>query len=164
MNSLNKMDAQAWIFTIKCIIGVAICYYFYVQWPQYPFEWAIISVGLGLSFDNTNKAATDRMVANIIGCIAGIVLFPTPIPQLLQLSTGVILIVAVGFFFNISYTVRAGITAFVIVMVQNKSDRSWFIPLERVLTTLVGCLVAFLLTFVFNLFLVKDRGSKAVKE
>lgn len=163
MNSIGKIDFQAWAFTIKCVIGVAICYYFYVEWPMYPFEWAIISVGLGLSFDNTSKAAVDRTVANILGCFAGLVLYPVPISPLLQLCIGIVLIVFAGFKFNRVDMIRTAITAFVIVMLQNKSSRLWFIPLERALTTLVGCMIAFLLTVLFNLFLPKN-GRPAVAE
>ncbi|AYL99082.1 FUSC family protein [Mucilaginibacter celer] len=159
MNAVTKIDSAAWLFTIKCVIGVAICYYFYVEWPTFPFEWAIISVGLGLSFDNTNKAAVDRTVANITGCIAGLVLYPIPIARIMQLSIGLVLIVLIAFKFNKADMIRTAITAFVIVMLQNTGPRLWLIPLERALTTLVGCLVAFLLTLSFNLLLPKKIPS-----
>ena len=146
------------VFIIKCILGVGICYCIYKRWPQYPFNWAIISVALGLSFDNTHKHATDRIIANILGCFVGLILYLIPLPYVLQLCVGVAIIVLIGCKFNIADTIRSALAAFLIIMLQDKSSERWSIPVERVLCVMTGCCVALLLNIVFNMMLAKIRS------
>jgi len=56
------------VYLIKCLIGVIICYLLYKYIPQYPFYWAIVSVVVALSPDDSNQQAYDRMKANVLGC------------------------------------------------------------------------------------------------
>ncbi len=36
----NSTKLPVWLFILKCILGVGLCYCIYLKWPQYPFNWA----------------------------------------------------------------------------------------------------------------------------
>lgn len=156
-NKTSTTKLPAWLFTIKSILGVGICYCIYKTWPEYPFNWAIISVVIGLSFDNTHKHAIDRIIANILGCFVGLIIYFIPLPYILQLCVGVTLIILIGCKFNIADTIRSALAAFLIVTLQNKQSDLWFLPIERVLCVMTGCFVALLLNIFFNMVLAKSR-------
>lgn len=175
MKNIFHIDKKRWqgyftsttyVYMLKCILGVIICFLFYVTWPEYPFNWALVSVVIGLSLDNSNKQAIDRVISNLIGCGVGLLLYPIPCPELLILVMGVIIIITLGFFFTILSTIRSALSAFLIVTLQAQKLHLWYIPLERVLCVTSGCVVAFLLTIFFNLpwspfkqLHTKKRGS-----
>lgn len=138
------------VFLLKSLTGVIVCYFLYVRWPEYPFEWAMISVVLSLSCDNSRRLAIDRMIANTMGCAVGLVLFPFPLQQLLLLMIGVTLVITVSLLTKLKDTVRPALAAFVIVMLREESSQVWFIPLQRVAAVMTGCVVALLLTFLFG--------------
>jgi uncharacterized membrane protein YgaE (UPF0421/DUF939 family) len=154
----HSTKLPAWLFTLKCVLGVGICYSIYKMWPGYPFNWAIISVVIGLSFDNTHKHAIDRIIANILGCFVGLIMYIIPLPYLFQLFVGITLIILIGCKFNIADTIRSALAAFLIVTLQNKNSDLWLLPIERVLCVMTGCLVALLLNIFFNIILTKRRS------
>jgi uncharacterized membrane protein YgaE (UPF0421/DUF939 family) len=143
------------LYALKCVIGVSICYMLYELWPQYPFNWALVSVVLALSPDNSNKQAINRIIANVLGCGVGILLFPLPIPNLAAILIGVVLVIALGERLNLSETIRTALSALLIVTLQEYKLKIWYIPLERVLCVMTGCIVAVLLTFLFNFLVFK---------
>jgi hypothetical protein len=49
------------LYLLKCLIGVLICYGFYVMIPSYPFVWAVVSVVIALSPDDSTKQELDRI-------------------------------------------------------------------------------------------------------
>lgn len=154
----NTTKLPAWLFVVKCVLGVGICYCIYIRWPQYPFNWAMISVVLGLSFDNTHKHAIDRIVANVLGCFVGLVLYIIPLSYVLQLGIGVTLIILIGCRFHIADTIRSALAAFLIIMLQDKGAELWVVPVERVLCVMTGCFVALLLNICVNMLPAKVRS------
>lgn len=149
------------IYTIKCLLGLSICYFLYSAFPKYPFNWALVSVVLALSPDNTNKQATSRMVANLLGCCVGLAMYPLNLPVLVLICMGTVLVIVIGFALNITPTLRSALSALVIIMLQEERIKHWYIPLQRMLCVITGCVVALLLTMLFNLLPVK--GTSAVK-
>jgi len=143
------------VYLIKCIIGVIICYILYCEIPQYPFYWSLVSVALATSLDSSNNQAYDRIKANILGCAVGVCLYPLHLPELLILCTGIIIIVILGVGFKITNTLRSALAALIIVTLQVEQTKHWYIALERVMCVVAGCLVALLLTLLFNWFLPK---------
>jgi uncharacterized membrane protein YgaE (UPF0421/DUF939 family) len=148
---LKKEFKPNLIYIVKCLIGVIICYVLYVLFPQYPFYWAIVSVVLALSEDNSNKQAYNRIKANVLGCAVGLCLYPLQWPNLLILCLGVALTIYTGIALNIKDTLRSALAAFIIVTIQVDQGKHWFIALERVMCVVVGCMVALLITLLFNL-------------
>lgn len=150
-------------FFIKCLVGVLACYYLYVLWPAYPFEWAMISVVLPLSFDNSKKPAFDRIISNMVGCVVGLALFPIDLPQVLLISVGVTAVIVLSTLLKLGDMVRPALAGFVIVMLREEDSKLWFVPLQRVCTVMAGCIIALLLTFLCGLFVSKRGDEQALK-
>jgi uncharacterized membrane protein YccC len=147
----TRFNTGSLIYAIKCLLGIVICFILYISFPKYPFNWALVSVVLALSPDNNNKQAVNRMIANILGCCVGLCIYPLSLPVLALICIGASLVLAIGFALNIQFTLRSALSALVIVMLQEEKVKHWYIPLERVICVITGCVVALLLTIVFNL-------------
>ncbi len=145
------------VYISCCLIGVVICYVLYRQIPSYPFYWAIVSVVLALSPDNSTRQAFNRIKANVLGCAVGICLYPLHLPELLILCAGVLAIVVTGLVFKIADTLRSALAAFIIITVQVETGKHWYIALERVVCVVAGCLVALALTALFNYLLINPH-------
>lgn len=151
---LNKSAYSTYfIYLMKCLTGVIICYLLYKYVPQYPFYWSLVSVVVALSPDNSNTLAYDRMKANLLGCAVGLCLYPIHISYLLILCIGVILTIVIGIAFRITQTLRSALAALVIITIQEQVENHWYIALERVACVVAGCLVALLVTMLFNMIL-----------
>lgn len=148
------------IYLMKCLTGVIICYLLYKYIPQYPFYWSLVSVVVALSPDNSNTLAYDRMKANLLGCAVGLCLYPIHISYLLILCIGVILTIVIGIAFRITQTLRSALAALVIVTIQEQLENHWYIALERVACVVAGCLVALLVTMLFNMILKKRSANR----
>lgn len=144
-------------YILKCLSGVSICYLLYVRFPAYPFFWAIVSVVLAISPDNSNRQAFDRMRANLLGCAVGMGLYFLHLPSLLTLCFGVFLTILVGTALKILTAVRSALAALVIVTIREQAQGQWFLPIERVICVVIGCLVALLLSLLFNLLSPKRQ-------
>jgi|EP01037_Dinobryon_pediforme_P005041 uncharacterized membrane protein YccC len=138
-------------YLCKCLIGVVICYILYREIPQYPFYWAIVSVVIALSPDNSSKQAFNRIKANILGCAIGISLYPLHLPNLVILCIGIILTICIGLVLNFNEALRSAMAALIIVTIQVEEGKHWYIALERVGCVVTGCVVALLITMLFNL-------------
>ena len=152
------------IYLLKCLTGVIICYVLYKYFPQYPFYWSLISVAVSLSPDNSNSQAYDRMKANLIGCVAGICLFPLPFPNLVILCLGVALTILIGIAFRITNVLKTALAALVVIILQEDHHRHWYIALERVTCVVIGCVVALCVTLLFNLITAKRMKRNTPEE
>jgi len=147
----NHFTPANLIYAVKCVIGVIICFILYTSFPQYPFNWALVSVVLALSPDNSNSQAIGRMVANLLGCGVGLCIYPIHLPGVVLLCLGVILVIGMAFSLKLTANLRSALSAIVIVMLQEEKVKHWYVPMERVLCVITGCVVALLLTLLFNL-------------
>ena len=138
-------------YLIKCLIGVIICYALYNFIPEYPFYWSIVSVVLVLSPDKSNRLAYDRMKANALSCAIGIALYPLKLPDMLILCLGVVLTIVAGIVLGITSMLRTALAALVIIILQQEQTKHWYMALERVICVVTGCVVALLITILFNL-------------
>lgn len=134
-----------------------------MSFPQYPFYWALVSVVVSLSPDRTNKLAFDRMKANMIGCTAGIALYPLHLPSLVILCLGVILTIVIGIALRMTNTLKTALAALVIINIQEQQEKHWYIALERVSCVVIGCLVALGVTLLFNL-MIKDKDMRVIPD
>lgn len=151
------------IYLLKCLVGVIICYLLYRYIPQYPFYWSLVSVVVALSPDNSTTMAYDRMKANLLGCAVGLCLYPLHVSYLLILCIGVALTIFIGIALRITHTLRSALAALVIVTIQEQLEKHWYIAVERVGCVVAGCLVALLVTMLFN-FLTQRISEKRVEK
>jgi len=148
---LNKSEYLSHVvYIVKCLLGVIICYVLYKAIPQYPFYWSLVSVALATSLDSTNNQAYDRIKANTLGCAVGIALYPIQLPELALICIGITVTIFLGIGFKISSTIRSALAALIIITLQVEQTKHWYIALERVICVVAGCLVALLITLIFN--------------
>lgn len=147
------------IYLLKCLTGVLICYVLYIKIPAYPFVWAVVSVVIALSPDNSNKLAYDRMTANLMGCAVGLALFPIDLPVWVGLCIGLALTISLSHALKKDEALRSALAALVIVLLNEEKTRQWYVPMERVVCVVAGCVVALLVTLGFSL-IAKSRWSR----
>jgi len=159
LNNIFKIEwyVADYIYTLKCVLGVSICYLIYKIIPQYPFYWAIVSVVLAFSRDNSNEQAYSRIKANILGCAVGACLYPIHIPELLTLCLGVVFTIAISFSLKITQTTRTALAALIIVLIQVEQSKHWEVAIQRVVCVVTGCVIALLLTLFFNFIYVNTK-------
>src|ERR1700722_4037634 len=121
MELLTKKGLPDLFYILKCLSGVSICYILYIGFPKYPFFWALVSVVLAFSPDNSNQQAYDRMKANLLGCAVGMGLYFLHLPSLLALCLGVFLVIFLGTALKIPTALRPALAALVIVTIRQQT-------------------------------------------
>lgn len=146
------MDRTCFIYILKCLVGLSLCYFFYWLFPDYRLYWSIVSVLLVISPNDLDckKLPFARMKANIIGSLVGLVLFIIHPSNLLIMSIGVILTIIICYIFNLGTATRSALAALIIVLVQELNDNSLLSAFERMISVILGCLIALLVTFIFE--------------
>jgi uncharacterized membrane protein YgaE (UPF0421/DUF939 family) len=107
-------------------------------------------VALATSLDSTNNQAYDRIKANTLGCTVGICLYPIQLPELALICIGITITIFLGIGLKISSTIRSALAGLIIVTLQVEQTKHWYIALERVICVVAGCVVALLITLIFN--------------
>jgi len=162
---LNKSEYLSHVvYIIKCLLGVIICYVLYKAIPQYPFYWSLVSVALATSVDSNNNQAYDRIKANILGCTVGICLYPIQLPELLLICIGISITIFLGIGLKISSTIRSALAGLIIVTLQVEQTKHWYIALERVVCVVAGCVIALMITLVFNWLKPKNLALQKLIE
>ncbi|WP_051283875.1 FUSC family protein [Desulforegula conservatrix] len=155
-------------YILKCLIGVSVCYIPYVLVPQHEFYWSIISVLLVLAPDHSdsNRLAMDRMKANVIGSVVGLLafLFLEHVPVLVVLCIAVIVNILICYMLGLESATRSALAALVIVLIQEKERSSWASGFERMGCVIVGCLIAIIITYIFSRFEKMRNGRNSVSE
>ena len=148
----TKFNPSIFIYMLKCIVGLSLCYILYVMFPQYLFYWSVISVILSLSPEEGagNKVAFDRIIANVVGSMVGFLLFLIYPPDLLLICIGIVLTIAISTFVKHETAPRSALTALVIVMLNEEKDPTLDLALERMLFVIAGSIVALFVTLVFS--------------
>ncbi|SEN14250.1 Fusaric acid resistance protein-like [bacterium A37T11] len=149
---IHRLNPDDWLYILKCIIGVTVCYAIYRMFPQYPIYWSIISVVIVFTPDNDRQLAFDRIKANILGSGIGILVYFIPLPNFLLFILGVALTSFVGIVLGLGTTIRPALAAVIIVLIeeQNILEKAYVVAIERVLCVLLGCTVALIITLVFS--------------
>jgi uncharacterized membrane protein YgaE (UPF0421/DUF939 family) len=146
-----SFSAATFLYVLRCLIGVVICYALYGYFPQYPFHWSLVSVVVAISPDSSNHLAYDRMKANLLGGAVGLCLYFMDFPALLLICAGVIVTIIIGTLIRLNNATRSAMAALIIVMIQEGHVKDWDLVLQRVACVFVGCVTALLITLLFNL-------------
>ncbi|HEU0226417.1 MAG TPA: FUSC family protein [Arachidicoccus soli] len=160
------LETQFLVYLAKCIIGLMITYTIYVLYPQHQFFWSVISVLLAFSPDDKDakKVAYDRMKANVLGSTIGMIIFVIHVPSLLFMCLGVLMTIVIATILNIQSTTRSALAAVIIVLLYEKENASYHMALERMFCVIVGCLIALLLTLLFDFIIYKDKRKRYIRK
>jgi uncharacterized membrane protein YgaE (UPF0421/DUF939 family) len=100
---------------------------------------------------DSDRLAIDRMKANILGSLIGLMLFLIHQPNLFLICIAVILTILIGTFFKLNNALRSALSALVIVMIHEEEKSStWHIAIERMGCVMLGCIVGLLITLISN--------------
>jgi len=149
---LRYLEPIFLLYITKCLIGTVICYSLYKAVPQYHLYWSIISLLLVLAPDWNDSITLplNRIKANLTGGLVGLLCFFFPFSQLINLCMGVVLTILVCQFLQFPSATRSALAALVIVLIQEYEAAKWTIAAERILSVILGCLVALGLTLLFH--------------
>ncbi len=147
-----EMNRREWIYLIKCVVSAMLCYSFFFVVPELPIYWALISTVIVLSPDNDNQLAYTRIKSNVLGGLVGLLLYAIPLPNMLIVALGITLTILIGYFLQIQNTVRSGMAAVIIVLVETKDVKDWSVPVDRIICVFIGCLVSLFVTYIFSFF------------
>ena len=140
------------MYMLKCVCGFSLCYALYVCFPQHQFYWSMISVLLVISpeEDSSHRLAFDRMKANILGSMVGIVIFFTHVPTLFGMCLGVV----IDHFHRHKHEAYQ-CNSFGPCIVGDRAnartqESSWNIAVERMLCVVAGCFIAIIVTYMIG--------------
>jgi uncharacterized membrane protein YccC len=149
----SPFKTPVFIYMLKCMTGLFICYLLYKNFPRHQFFWSMISVLLVFTLDDTdgNKLAYDRMKANVLGSLIGLLLFLIYPPNIFTISIGILITILIGTGINLGNATRSALASVLIVMIHEQQEGSWKIAVERVFCVVAGCVAGLIVTFVFSL-------------
>lgn len=126
LSHLQLLKLSLFIYAIKCLTGLSIGYLLYLRFPNHEFYWSLISILLVIAPDSqdSTKLAFNRMAANVIGSIIGLLFFITNGPAFLLLATGVIATIVICALLNLILVGRTALAALIIVMIHEKSGKT----------------------------------------
>ena len=148
---MKKTDSNILLYIVKCLVGLFLGYTLYLFFPHHQAYWALLSIVLVLAPEDADsiKFAFDRMKANMIGSAVGLLLFLLHKPDLLFLCVGAVLTILICWITKIMDASRMALAALLIVSIGG-SHESWYVCVERMVSVLIGCIIALAITLVFN--------------
>lgn len=156
--------SQDTVYLIKCILGLSICYLLYLWYPQSGFYWSIITVVMVFSPDHSNTLAFDRMRATAIGTLVGVSLFFIHRPNLAMIALGITITIIICTYLQLENSTRSALAAQVIVMLNEKTDNTWATAITRMVCVYAGCIIAVVITLLFNYFLNRKKSGSPQNE
>jgi uncharacterized membrane protein YgaE (UPF0421/DUF939 family) len=153
------MDKQQFrsiaIYIVECLIGFSAGFALYKYFPQHQFFWSMISVLLVLAPGNLNsrKLAFDRMKANTLGSLTGLLVFLLPLPEFISIGLGIVIVISAGYLFKLDTAVRSALAALIIVTVHGIGGATWNVAVERMICVITGCIIGLVITIMFDFFL-----------
>ncbi len=143
------------IYIIRCIIGFSIGYYLLKTFPRFDFFWALLSILLVISPEgkDSKRLSMERVKANFIGALSGIIVFSLPIEMYFKILIGIITATLICKLFNLLNVSRSAIVAIIIVLME-RPDESFMAPVERFVSVFIGCIIGLLVT-ISTAFMIK---------
>ena len=143
------------IYIIRCIIGFSIGYYLLKTFPRFDFFWALLSILLVISPEgkDSKRLSMERVKANFIGALSGIIVFSLPIELYFKILIGIAAAALICKLFNLLNVSRSAIVAIIIVLME-RPDESFMAPVERFVSVFIGCIIGLLVT-ISTAFMIK---------
>src|ERR1700753_3207662 len=121
------------VYMAKCLLGLSMGYWLFIKFPNYSFYWTLVSILLVMAPDHhdSSKLALDRVKANIIGSIIGLLLFMVNGSELLMMGIGVITTISICYLLKILTIGKSALAAFLIVILHERHGNTWQVAVER---------------------------------
>lgn len=154
-NAIRKyLFSPIFIYITRCIIGFSIGYFLMLTFLKYDLFWALLSILLVISPEasHTRKLSTERVKANLIGALSGLVAVFIPFDIHFKIVAGIILAAVFCNLFQLLNVSRTAIVAVIIILIE-KPNEGFMAPVERFLSVLLGCLIGLLVTVITSFFI-----------
>ena len=128
MKKTNKIRAFFFspivIYIMRCIIGFSIGYFLLKSFPGFDFFWALLSILLVISPEgkDSKKLSMERVKANFIGALSGIIVFSLPIEMYFKILIGITAAALICKLFNLLNVSRSAIVAIIIVLLERPDE------------------------------------------
>ncbi|WP_060872631.1 FUSC family protein [Myroides odoratus] len=141
------ITSAVFIYTVRCLLGFCIGYYFYIYFEDHETLWTIISIILVISPEgqNSKKLSIERFKSNLVGSVVGLICLELHTPNLVVILFGILLTILICYFFKILNMARVALVSLVIILVQPISGLTEMTPLWRFLAVTIGCLIGLLI-------------------
>jgi uncharacterized membrane protein YccC len=159
------LKKPVFIYILEFISATIVCYALYVSYPQHRLIWAMTSVSLVLTPRSEHSRALiySRIKANLLGVFTGLLIMMIHKPGIIVFCVGAVLAILLSRMFNIMDSVRSALVALIVIMIPEYRESSYVVALERVVCVITGCVIALIVTYLFDFVLLKlsepDRGK-----
>ena len=104
---------------------------------------------------DSSKLAFDRVKANAIGSVIGLLLFVSGGPPLLMMAIGIVTTIIICSLLKLMMIGRSALAALLIVAVHEKRGHAWEIAFERMGCVILGCVIALIISAILG-YLTKE--------
>lgn len=146
---IELINSSVSMYAAKCVVGFVIGYTLYKAIPQYEVYWTLLSILLVLTPEDKDarRLAVERMKANLIGSVTGLLLYVMHKPNLWMILIGVLTIIVVCHTLKLIAVARTAMATLIIVLVYEQETTSWLGAVERLVCVVSGCLIGLGITF-----------------
>jgi len=160
---ITKEHKNFLFFILECLVGTIIGFTIYRAYPVVG-AWSLFSIILVLAPDRKDaiSLATNRIKANLIGALVGLLLFyfqPVTLP-IMCVSIAVAMLLCE--WLKLSSVTKSAIVALLIIAMHEPGKFFWGIALERAGGVMLGCIIGVLLTYIFHS--TRTHASKVMRK
>lgn len=145
------------IYALEFITATLVGYFLYLLFPDYHMIWAMTSIALVLSprSDKSKLLIYDRIKANFLGVLVGFLVLLVHYPNILTFCIGAVVLILVSNHLRYLTCIRSSLVALVVVVIPEigEAGNCYMIALDRIVAVIAGCLIALVVSFVFDLAL-----------
>ena len=151
------LKKPVFIYILEFISATIVCYALYISYPQHRLIWAMTSISLVLTPKSEQSRALiySRIKANLLGAFTGLLLLMIHKPGIIVFCLAAILTILLSNVFNIMDSVRSALVALIVIMIPEYRESSYVVALERVVCVVTGCVIALIVTYLFDFILIK---------
>ena len=138
---LKLLQSSFVSYILRCLAGFLIGYFFLTKLDQHNFFWCLLSIVLVISPEekDTKKLTIERVKANIVGSIAGLLVHFSPIDDnYFKIIVGILISIFICRGFKLMNVARSSVVALLIVLIENQGD-SYHAPFYRAGFVTLGC-------------------------
>jgi uncharacterized membrane protein YccC len=163
----NYMRNPTTIYILEFLSASTLAYLLLLLYPQHRLLWAMTSIALVLSPKSAESKSllVDRIKANILGGLIGFSIMIVHEPTIVLFCLGAVLTILLSRQLKIYRTVRTALVPLVIIMIPAYREARTIVALERMSCVIIGCVIAFLVTILFDYILSRislpDQGGFA---
>jgi uncharacterized membrane protein YccC len=153
------------IYILEFLVASSVAYLLLTLFPEHSLLWSMTSIALVLTPKSEESIALiyGRITANILGSLVGFVIMLIHEPNIYLFCFGAVATVLLSKYLKVYTTVRSAVAALVLIMIPAYHEPRTMMAIERILCVIVGCVIALLVTILFDLLIAGLMGGALQK-